>query len=136
MLDTREREELEAHLEGCAECQRAMTQQMAMKRLLGELPFALVSPDFAERVRKRIEVAGWLDAVNWRTWTLRLAPVAAILALIAWLPVQRDAIPVESWSGVLASWAAGNASETRTLLLDPQADPYSLMAAALEEPSP
>ena len=30
--------------------------------------------------------ARWIDLFDWRVWTLRLAPVAALLALLAVLP--------------------------------------------------
>jgi hypothetical protein len=53
-------------------------------RLLASMPAAEVSADFLARVNARIDqTAGWLGLADFRLWTLRLAPAAAALALIA-----------------------------------------------------
>ena len=40
--------------------------------------------DFVARVNARIDGSGgWLALVDFRTWTLRLAPAVAVLALVA-----------------------------------------------------
>jgi len=50
------------------------------------MPPPQVSADFLARVNARIdETAGWFGLADFRVWTLRLAPAAAALALIALL---------------------------------------------------
>src|SRR5258708_21283008 len=50
------------------------------------MPPPQVSADFVARVNARIdETAGWFGLADFRVWTLRLAPAAAALALIALL---------------------------------------------------
>ncbi len=52
--------------------------------VLASMPPSLVSADFLSRVNARIdETAGWFGIADFRLWTLRLAPAAAALALIA-----------------------------------------------------
>jgi hypothetical protein len=52
--------------------------------VLASMPPPDVSADFLSRVNARIdETAGWLGLADFRVWTLRLAPAAAALALIA-----------------------------------------------------
>jgi hypothetical protein len=47
----------------------------------------LPAVDFLEQVNARIDEteAGFFGVADFRTWTLRLAPLAAMLALMAWL---------------------------------------------------
>src|SRR5258708_39389229 len=48
------------------------------------MPPPEVSADFLARVNARIdETAGWFGLADFRVWTLRLAPAAAVLAVIA-----------------------------------------------------
>jgi hypothetical protein len=52
--------------------------------VLASMPPPDVSADFLSRVNARIgETAGWLGLADFRVWTLRLAPAAAALALVA-----------------------------------------------------
>ena len=90
-LDTPTRARLEAHAASCAGCRRALDEQAAVKRMLADLPPVAVSRGFAARVRERVEPRPWwMPAGNWRLWTLRLAPLAALLTILAWLPLQSD----------------------------------------------
>ena len=55
---------------------------------LASAPPAEVSPSFLARVNARIDAepglnAGWIGLADFRTWTLRLVPAAAAMALIA-----------------------------------------------------
>ena len=91
-LDPSSRARLEAHAATCAGCRRALDEQAAVKRMLAGLPAVEVSRGFAARVRERVEQRPWwMPAGNWRLWTLRLAPIAALLTILAWLPLQSDA---------------------------------------------
>lgn len=133
-----DRERLTRHLTGCAACRAALAEQVAVKEWLMELPWPDVSPDFATRVRLRlIDTPAWLDVANWRGWTLRLAPLAALLLMLVWLPVQADSTGSPTLGSLLDSWwaARSSAETTASLLLDPDVDPQALVAAALEDAS-
>ena len=81
-------ETLARHLAGCAGCREALDAQRAARELLASRPDAPVPLGFATRVmanlppRRPSAAAAWLEALNWRAWTLRLAPVAG--ALFVW----------------------------------------------------
>lgn len=151
-LDAAGRDLVSAHVAGCDACRRTLAAQRAVRQALADLPLAVISADFAARVRERVS-ARWVDAFDWRTWTLRLAPAAALFALLAVLPVPglstaSDAAS-EPTSSVLDAWraaqlgvsagqspsaaAAGAGAAHMQLLLNPDADPHALLAAALEE---
>lgn len=70
--------------------------------VLASAPPSEVSAGFASRVHARIDAAqdaaGWTGLADFRVWTLRLAPAAAVLALIAAL-----------WPGSAASSSASSA---------------------------
>jgi hypothetical protein len=58
--------------------------QAMVSAVLASRPEPQVSADFLARVNARIdETAGWLGLADFRVWTLRLAPAAAGLALVA-----------------------------------------------------
>jgi hypothetical protein len=73
--------------------------QELVASILRSMPPPAVRGDFVARVNARIdETAGWLGLADFRLWTLRLAPAAAALVLVAVL-----------WSG-RASSAGGRAA--------------------------
>ncbi len=132
-LDRDKREQMALHLAGCPACRQAVNDQERVRRLLAELPFPEVSQDFVERVRARIAAPAWFDVADWRVWTLRLAPVAAVL-LVALMWGVTETSRAQSLSSVLEAWAADGATTTeRQLLLDPTLTADTLLAAALEE---
>jgi hypothetical protein len=58
--------------------------QKLVASVLASMPPPDVPADFVSRVNARIDqTAGWLGLADFRLWTLRLAPVAAALGLIA-----------------------------------------------------
>ena len=58
--------------------------QRFVASVLASMPPPEVPADFLSRVNARIdETAGWFGLADFRLWTLRLAPMAAALALIA-----------------------------------------------------
>ena len=58
--------------------------QALVSSVLASMPPPDVPADFVARVNARIdETAGWFGLADFRAWTLRLAPLAAGLALIA-----------------------------------------------------
>jgi anti-sigma factor RsiW len=145
-LDAAGREVLSAHVASCESCRRTLTAQRAVRQALADLPMAAVSADFAARVRERV-AARWVDVFDFRVWTLRLAPVAALLALLAVLPAPglstAGDTTSETASALIDSWRASQLGTSATgtesgashmqLLLNPEADPHALLAAALEE---
>jgi anti-sigma factor RsiW len=81
-LDADGRAALTVHLDRCARCRAALETQRAVSAWLRLRPADRVSPDFLAQLSERLdEAAGWLGMADWRAWTLRLAPVAAVLAL-------------------------------------------------------
>jgi hypothetical protein len=107
-LDPASRAALDAHAAGCAGCRRALDEQAAVKRMLADLPPVAVSRGFAARVRERVEQRPWwMPAGNWRLWTLRLAPIAAVLTILAWLPLRADVSGTLTTSSTSPTTAAG-----------------------------
>ena len=76
--------------------------------------------------------SSWFDVTNWRAWTLRLAPAAAVLCLLAWWPVPQDETTA-SLSAQLQSFTTAGATETQRLVVDADADTERLLAVALGE---
>ena len=118
---------LALHLADCAGCRAALDAQRAMRVLLAERPEAQVPVGFATRVMANLPdtglrtsaratghepatAAGWLDAVNWQAWTLRLAPVAGALfvgAAIGLGPSTEVAeAGVPDYADVVTEWMA------------------------------
>ena len=105
-LDPQTRQALTDHLAGCRDCREALDEQRTVRRLLTSRVDARPPTGFAERVVSRLDTGpSWMDALRWRTWTYRLAPVAAGLLVFA----------------VVTTWATtptGNATETTDGLPD------------------
>lgn len=91
--------------------------------ILGSLPPLEVSPGFLARVNARIDAehdAGWFGLADFRVWTLRLAPLAAALALIAVLwPATAS---TSTSSGTAAQGASAAAAFTPASASDWQTD--------------
>ena len=91
-----------------------------------------VSADFLSRVNARIdETAGWIGLADFRVWTLRLAPAAAAVALLAvlWPGASSSASP-SSTVAPAASFSPASATDWQQ---DVSAD--ALLDAALH-PAP
>jgi anti-sigma factor RsiW len=85
-VDARTIAAVDAHLESCASCREALDTQRSVSAWLRTRPADRLSPDFTARLAARLdEVSGWFGIADWRAWTLRLAPVAAALALATYL---------------------------------------------------
>ena len=111
-LDQRTRADLTAHLEQCASCRSALETQRVVAAWLRTRPADHVSPDFAARLAARLDdVSGWFGLADWRGWTLRLAPLAAVLALAIVLSETSSSASV-----TLEEWAVGDASSTASLV--------------------
>ncbi len=135
-LDADRSAALALHLAACADCRAALDAQRAMRVLLAERPEAPVPVGFATRVmanlpdasrepfarparRKPATAAGWLDAVNWQAWTLRLAPVAGALfvgAAIGLGPSTEVAeAGVSDYADVVTEWMAEETADGEVL---------------------
>lgn len=109
--------------------------QALVAALLASTPPPRVSADFVSRVNARIdETAGWFGLADFRVWTLRLAPAAAALALIAVLwPGAATSTTVSSSSSSVAPAASFSPASATDWQQDVSAD--ALLDAALH-PAP
>ena len=114
LADSDEAARFAAHLRGCAACRQALADQKTARRLLAARVDASVPAGFAARVLSAVrEAPRWMDLLSWRTWTYRLAPVAAALLLMAGLVVRSTANQAPSATGnieeVVDVWTYGAA---------------------------
>jgi anti-sigma factor RsiW len=132
-LDQAAQQALDAHLASCARCRAVLAGHLAVQRQVRDLGFGPVSADFASRVRQRVERPPLTDLLDFRAWTWRLAPIAAVLALLIVLPAWRDRARTVPLADAIGAWATGAAGYPTSLLLDPATDPAELAATAFEE---
>jgi hypothetical protein len=114
--------------------------QLLIAALLASTPPSRVSEDFLSRVNARIdETAGWLGLADFRVWTLRLAPAAAALALVAilWPGTATTTTPSSSSSSNSSNTAAPAPSFKPASATDWQQDISgdALLDAALHAPA-
>ena len=112
--DSLEAGRLAAHLRGCAACRQALADQKTALRLLAARADAAVPAGFATRVLSAVHTAPrWMDLLSWRTWTYRLAPVAAALVLMAGLVARSTANQTPAAAGnvdeLVDTWTYGAA---------------------------
>jgi anti-sigma factor RsiW len=132
---------LNAHLAACAACRSALGDQRAVATALAARPPAALPVGFHERLATRLDgEASWLPLVNWRAWTVGLAPIAAALLLVAWLTPDADTSTTTSSAATAASqtaptfdtWAASNVrSPAAAALLQPDITGDSLLEVVL-----
>jgi hypothetical protein len=106
-------------------------EQDLVAATLASMPPPDVKGDFVARVNARIdETAGWLGLTDFRVWTLRLAPAAAALALVAVFWSAPSAVTPTTASSVSA---APSATFSPASLSDWQSDVSSdaMLEAAL-----
>ena len=112
-LEADEGQRLEQHLEQCEACRETLEAQRRVAAVLSSRPVAEAPLGFAGRVMAHLERGpGWLDALNWRVWTLRLAPVAAglmVVAAVGFGPTEAAA-PLE-FSDLVAEWVVEEDAE-------------------------
>jgi hypothetical protein len=111
--------------------------QSAIARVLASVPPPEVSADFVARVNARIDAtAGWFGLADFRAWTLRLAPAALVLALLAmlWPGSATTGTPVSPSNPEIVSTAASFSPASATdWQQEVSAD--ALLAAALQAPA-
>src|SRR5262245_28436746 len=101
---------LDAHVAACAECRAALDGQREVVAVLRSRPVTPVSPTFSQRLAVRLdEASGWFGIADWRIWTIRVAPIAAAIALVALLTssstrtqpspsIQSSPITIDEWA--------------------------------------
>ena len=107
------------HLEACPGCRVALARQRAVRSAVAARPDRPPSPGFTARVMaslpERPATTGlrWLDALDWRAWTLRLAPVTGALrvgvALGLGSSAEVTADGAVDFAELAAAWAADDA---------------------------
>jgi len=106
---------LDRHVLGCADCRAALEEQREVVAVLRSRPVMAVSPTFAERLTARLdEASGWFGIADWRTWTIRVAPIAA--ALMA----SRDRIASVIFMGLPLVAASQSSGADTTFQLSPR----------------
>ena len=129
---------LERHLEQCETCRETLEVQRRVAAVLSSRPVAEAPLGFAGRVMANLEpVPGWLDALNWRVWTFRLAPVAAALIVVAALGFGPTAAaePME-FSDLVAEWVVEEDAQglpAFSLLWQEEVSADTLLEAVLTE---
>jgi hypothetical protein len=99
--------------------------------LLRSMPPPDVRADFVARVNARIDAtAGWFGLADFRTWTLRLAPAAAALALVGVFWPAPSAAPRTSPPTASAAFSPASSSDWQK---DVTGD--ALLEAALTPPA-
>ena len=129
-LDTATRVRLDVHLRTCADCRTAFETQRTVAAWLRSRPADRVSEQFAARLAARLDDAsGWLGVADWRAWTLRLTPVAALLAAFVLLGSSQPdtALTLDDWT-----LDTDDSSSTATLLLQSDENPEVRLDALIE----
>ena len=135
-LEGDEGQPLERHLEQCETCRETLEVQRRVAAVLSSRPVAEAPLGFAGRVMANLEpVPGWLDALNWRVWTFRLAPVAATLIVVAALGFRPTAAaePME-FSDLVADWVVEGDSDALpaiSVFLEDEVSEDALLEAVL-----
>ena len=128
-IDPVERTNLEQHLASCVACRAELETQRAAAAWLRGRPVDRVSPQFATRLSARLDQAsGWFGIADWRAWTLRLAPLAAALALATYLGLgaaSPSSLTLDDWM-----MPANDATEA-TVLLEPDVSADSVVETML-----
>ena len=119
-LDPAGAERLEAHLDGCAACREAAGGQDDVAAVLSARPDAAPPLGFATRVMAHLDgPPTWLDVIDWRRWTVRLAPVAAALLVAAAVGLRpAEAVEPIEFSDLVTDWVGvDDAAESPALSL-------------------
>lgn len=82
LLDAREREILDGHLATCGSCRETLEAQRRVRTSLVARPPLDASAAFYARVTSALQTpVSWIEGLDFRRWTWRLAPVAAALVV-------------------------------------------------------
>ncbi len=140
-LDAADRAALERHLAGCSACRDAAAVQDRVAEALASRPEAAPSASFAQRVSERVaQESGWFGVADWRWLSVRLAPVAALLLVLASVFIERQNQPAStpSLSGVVRTWAYTSADRdgvpVSTVLWQPTGSDDATLLTVLTAP--
>ena len=113
-LDGPARAALRAHLATCDRCQQEFEDQRAIAALLRARPPDVPSAEFCAALAARLGAAGgWLAIADWRRWTLRLSPIAALLVIGALLS---DGLSNPPTTGRPTGWGASEPTSPASVL--------------------
>ena len=109
-LDATGRQRLAAHLDDCPDCRATAADQEDVAAVLSARPAAAPPLAFAARVMARLDrPPTWLEVIDWRRWTVRLAPVAAAFALIAAVGLgPAEAVEPIEFSDLVTDWVGAD----------------------------
>ena len=134
VLPADERARLQAHLATCVSCADALADQVSMHQALTTLAAEPVNTFVGSRVmanlRSEEPATTWLESLNWKRWTWRLVPVAAVLAIAVGSVASTNATDSADATDTTASMPASSAlvtgevggTDLLTLLLNSTAD--------------
>lgn len=89
-LAPEQRHALDAHLTACDSCRALFDTQREARALLMRRPIVPVR-DLSAQIRAALDAERpWIDRlnINWRAWSLRVAPIAAALVVVAVMLVR------------------------------------------------
>ncbi len=137
------RRALDAHLDACDACRALFDTQREARALLMARPIVPIR-DLSARIRATLDAERpWIDRlnINWRAWSLRVAPIAAALVIVAVMLVrtvdtntaasesnQAAVITVDSTASVASALWSGDVSEDTLFNLFLRARPDDALA--------
>ncbi len=132
-----ETERLDEHLAACPSCREAAAVQTDVAQALGSRPDARVAPAFFERVSQHLdERTSWFAIADWRSLSVRLAPITALLLLAAGVVVEHERTQSAqnvSLSSAFETAATGSGDRVpvTSIVWQPDVNPDSLMLTVL-----
>jgi anti-sigma factor RsiW len=81
-LDAESSQKLEAHLEGCEECQGNLDLLKKTLQVVGKIPSAQAPADFSARLRRKARKAGLFERYRRRPATRQMVPFAPTMAVL------------------------------------------------------
>ncbi|TAK18813.1 MAG: hypothetical protein EPO35_00945 [Acidobacteria bacterium] len=134
-----ERAAFDAHLASCPSCRETLEAQMIARRALAARPIA-PARDLSAAVRASLEAERpWIERLNWRRLSLRVAPIAAALTIVALLLVRTaDTTAVAADSSatdhtVASALWSGEVTDDQLLSLFLQARPDDALSTYVKE---
>jgi anti-sigma factor RsiW len=114
---------LDTHVAECPACAEAWEAQQSVRALLASREPELLPAGFAARLDAAIDdLEPWWARIDWRWWTLRVAPVATVLLLLVGGATLRSSSATSSSSTTSSSvstalWDGSSTVSSDSLLL-------------------
>lgn len=126
-----------AHVASCESCRAEVEAQLVARRALLARPIAPVR-DLSAAIRATLDAERpWIERLNWRRLSLRVAPVAAALTIAALLLVRTPdaATPAPQTAGhsVASALWSGEVTDDQLLALVLNARPDDALASYVQE---